>query len=254
MSFFENWKNFRIRADKENLSPACKVIFYELLGQFNDAFWAEEISLKDSELMRLTQIRSRQTIADAKSRLKLSGLIDFTTSKYSGTTYKLVQLASTSWSEQTGQQTGHQTGQQTGQQTGHRKPDTYIHVREDIKTLRQEDIIASAVADAGASARESTLNQEIINLWRGDVGELGGHVYNVLFALQQRYDVEKVKYAISEGIEIHGATLGVRYVQRVLENPQSKPQKSKGMVRNEPGQSNRPSADDDINAKYYGLR
>ena len=211
MSFFENWKAFRIRADKENLTPACKVVFYELLGQFNDAFWAEEITLKDSELMRLTQIRSRQTIADAKSRLKLLGLIDFKASKYYGTTYKLVPLVSSSWSEQ--------TGQQTGQQAGQPERDSYTHVREDVKTGRQEDK-AGATADAGA-----TLSAEIVNLWRGDIGELGGWVYQKLLELQQRFGVEKLKYAITEGIEIHGATLGVRYVQRVLENPQERPQK-----------------------------
>ena len=254
VGFFENWKEFQVRAERQNLSTACQAAFYWIIAKFNEAHWGEEIKLKDSELMRLAGIRSNRTMADVKSRLKLVGLIDFEASKHYGTKYKLVQLASTAWSEQTAQQTAHQTAHQTAQQTAHQERNSYTHVREDIKTLRQEDIIASSAADAGASARESTLNQEIINLWRGDIGELGGHVYNVLFDLQQRYGVEKVKYAIREGIEIHGATLGVRYVQRVLENPQSKPQKSKGMVRNGNSQSNRTDGDDDINAQYYNLR
>ena len=97
MSFFDNWKIFRDCAEKQHLSTASQATFYAILGEFAKADWSEKIELTDNELMRLTQIRSRQTIADAKSRLKLSGLIDFKTNKHYGTTYKLVQLADTAW-------------------------------------------------------------------------------------------------------------------------------------------------------------
>lgn len=97
MGFFENWKEFCNLAERQKLSTACQASFYWIIKKFNDANWAEEIELTDRELMRLTQIRSGKTITDVKSRLKLSGIIDFRTSKYYGTTYKLVQLASTSW-------------------------------------------------------------------------------------------------------------------------------------------------------------
>ena len=94
------------------------------------------------------------------------------------------------------------------------------------------------------------MNAEIENLWRGDIGELGSYVYQKLFELQQRYGVEKLRYAVTEGIEIHGATLGVRYVQRILENPKARSQKTKGATKIERNDR----VEDDINAQYYNLR
>ena len=263
MSFFENWKEFRIRAEKQNLSPACKVIYYELLGKFNDAFWTDEISLTDNELMRLTRIRSRQTIIDAKSRLKLSGLIDFTTSKYSGTTYKLVQLASTSWSEQTGHQAGHQTGHQTGQ----REPDSYTHVREDIKTLRQEDTSSPPSARARADVingktppdtrEDAEVSDGVRHCWiqatytnPTELDEIG------LAALEKEFGSTKVYYAIIEANRRKDRDrINLAFVEHILRNG-DKPQKPKGVVRNEAGQSNRQSADDDrfgYRARYDDL-
>ena len=99
MSFFDNWKVIQDYAEKQQLSTASQAAFYAILGEFAKADWAEEIELTDRGLMRLTQIRSTKTIADVKSRLKLSGLIDFKNNKYFGTTYKLVQLAETAWND-----------------------------------------------------------------------------------------------------------------------------------------------------------
>lgn len=267
MSFFENWKAFLVAAERQKLSTASQAAFYWIIAKFNEANWVEEIELSDRELMRLTQIRSTKTITDVKSRLKLSGLIDFRTSKYYGTTYKLVQLASSSWSRaqsetQSETQTKTQGKAQTETQGSAPKSVSYTHVREDLKTLRQEDTTttrttarAHARADGGESenaaqnikvAQIAKVSDNVRHCWMQanfmnptELDEEG------LAALEKEFGSEKVFLAIRKANRYKKQpTINLRNVEVVLRGG-DKSQNWKGDMGNGNSQSNRPSADDD---------
>lgn len=220
MGFFENEKEFRNRAVRQKLSTACQAAFYAIIGKFNDANWAEEIELTDSELMRLTQIRSTKTIADVKSRLKLSGIIDFRTSKHYGTTYKLVQLASTAWSEQQGKVHSKVQPKQQGKVQTEAPLIKYTlnsTVQEDVKT-----------EDGGTHARERTApatddsekycSSVIKNAWITNSGmNPNDGICMKLGMLEQNFGTEKVKVAIEEAnARNQSGTINFNFVQSVL--------------------------------------
>ena len=242
MGFFENWKVFKDCAEKQHLSTACQAAFYAIIGKFNDANWAEEIELTDSELMRLTQIRSSKTIADVKSRLKLSGLIDFRTSKHYGTTYKLVQLASAAWSEQ--QSKGH-SKVQNKQQGKVQTEVPFINYTQnteekDVKTLRREENYTNSNSNAGAREAKSQISDELSRCWIENVGENPrGGVYVKLWESEQKYGTQKVVDAINKAA-IHNTEprLSFAYVLKIIENTLTK-------EGDKNGESNRPSASKD---------
>lgn len=254
MGFFENEREFRKRAEGQKLPTACQAAFYVIIGKFNDAGWAEEIDLSDSELMRLTQIRSSKTIADVKSRLKLSGIIDFRTSKYYGTTYKLVQLASTAWSEQQGKA---HSKVQTKVQSKVQSEAPFVKytlnesTEEDGKTVRLEDggggARASASVYTGESAGKATAptsprqnpsgkpaefagsknievsqkkycSEELEQIWIMHSGQQPNEgICMKLGYLEQTYGLERVKAAIEEAnYRNQGGCININFVQSVL--------------------------------------
>lgn len=257
MSFFDNWKEFLIRAERQKLSTASQAAFYWIIAKFNAAHWAEEIELSDRELMRLTQIRSTKTITDVKSRLKLSGLIDFRTSKYYGTTYKLVQLASTSWDDtQTNTQGIIQGKARTETQGSAGRLVSYTRdAGEDVKTLRLQDTLTTTTT-ARAHAREggegtgetanptpeikveqkpvAKVSHSVLNRWiqatytqPTELDEEG------LAALEKEFGSEKVFFAIGKANQYKKQpVINLRNVEVVLRGG-DKPQKTKGEVRND---------------------
>lgn len=183
MGFFENWKEFCNLAERQKLSTACQASFYWIIKKFNDANWAEEIELTDRELMRLTQIRSGKTITDVKSRLKLSGIIDFRTSKYYGTTYKLVQLASTSWDN--AQTTAQANAQNKAQASaGLVKATLNTGARIDLKTERPK---TRGTTTAAARTREG-------------VGEIENGTPNIKVGQKQNTGVKEKDLAKSQSV------------------------------------------------------
>lgn len=223
MGFFENWQEFSKLAKQQRLSTAAQITFYKLLEKFNESYWADEIVCTDRELMTLTGIRSQKTIMDAKSRLKLSNLIDFRTSKYYGTTYRLVPLVSSSWSDGVGKMTAQPMAQGSAQGTAQStQPKAYSNTpaRKDVKTERQEDIKQQqqtrtrarecegeknsgeeGVLSSRQNATDSTepISDEVRDAWRRYAGEEpnAGACYE-LFLLERQYGAEKVAEAIRQ--------------------------------------------------------
>ena len=217
MSFFDNWKEYLNRAKREKHSTACQAAFYWIIAKFNEAHWADEITLTDSELMSLTQIRSTKTIADVKSRLKLSGVIDFRTSKYYGTTYKLVQLASTSWSET-------QTESQSKVQgKGQSKAPPFINYtlntkQEDLKTVEDEEDRVHASDNGGDY--EIPCSRKIRVEWINATGvNPSDRVSWDLGEMEQRHGTEKLTEAIRKAVRADsngGNGINIEFVQSKL--------------------------------------
>lgn len=213
MSFFDNWKEFCRLAERQKLSTACQAAFYWIIAKFNEADWAEEIELTDRELQRLTQIRSSKTITDVKSRLKLSGLIDFRTSKYYGTTYRLVQLASTSWSNAQGSA---QSGAHSKAQSSALPFINYTHNTKEKDERRKDG--GTRVRETAADDSEKFCSSSLKNAWIMHSGmNPNDGICMKLGALEQTYGTERVKAAIEEANARNQAgTINFNFVQSVL--------------------------------------
>ena len=255
MSFFENWKAFLVAAEKQRLSTASQAAFYWIIAKFNAANWAEEIDLSDRELMRLTQIRSTKTITDAKSRLKLSGLIDFRTSKHYGTTYKLVQLATAPWCETQSDTQSNTQGKAQGETQGSTQPSvSYTHVgAEDTKTARRERLQDSGGGVAGAHAGGSDggdgtkkPSEEVKNVFVGFFHLMDWNDECVLSDLEKKYGKEMLIEAITTAFtNKHARDKNLlAYIKGILTN-------KKGAKKN--GANSKDANTDNDAKKYYDL-
>ena len=240
MGFFENWKVFRTRAEQQKLSPACQAVFYAIIGKFNDAKWARDVDCKDSELQRLTNIRSSKTIADAKSRLKLEGLIDFKTNCYYGTTYTLVQLASVSWSDGGHDEEGNLLSKVLGKEHGkeHGKVLGKEHGKEHGKVLgkvlskvplgkspsltmskeekKKEDGEDRAHAREPAAAAE--IPAEVLTAWRDLIGEPNFYGRRTLTEWNVKFGAEKIVAALYKAAESNKEPrISIAFVRAILE-------------------------------------
>ena len=88
---------FKLAIEK-TLCGTDQLVGLHLQNKFNQAHWAETISVKDAELLELIRWYDKtgsptsiDTIRNAKARLKMKGLIDFTNSG-STSVYRLVKL------------------------------------------------------------------------------------------------------------------------------------------------------------------
>ena len=90
MKFFDYWQALNECFDEGDVPAQAQLIGYKLLALFNRRMFPESLLLSDRELMSLTNIKSGQTIVDARRRLKNAGLIDFQTSKSKPTRYQLL--------------------------------------------------------------------------------------------------------------------------------------------------------------------
>ena len=94
--------------EKEPLTPAAQLLVLHLLQLNNRLGNTGSVQVSDNQLRSATGL-SKQSITDAKRRLKNVGLIDFHSSRGSTTIYTLI----------IGNQQGHPTGQKVGQKVGH---------------------------------------------------------------------------------------------------------------------------------------
>ena len=196
--------------------------------QVNDAKWARDVDCKDSELQRLTNIRSSKTIADAKSRLKLEGLIDFKTNCYYGTTYTLVQLASVSWSDGGHDEEGKVHGKEHG------KVLSKVHGKVHGKVLgkvplgkspsltmskeekKKEDGEDRAHAREPAAAAE--IPAEVLTAWRDLIGEPNFYGWRTLTEWNVKFGAEKIVAALYKAAESNKEPrISIAFVRAILE-------------------------------------
>ena len=81
MNFFDSWFAFNTCFDQENLTALTQLVGYKLLAVDNELQHPESFLLSDRELMSRTNIKSGQTIVEARRQLKNAGLIDFKAGK-----------------------------------------------------------------------------------------------------------------------------------------------------------------------------
>ena len=87
MKFFDYWFALNTRFDEGDLTAQTQLVGYKLFAIFNERKFPEWLPLTDRELMSRTNIKSGQTIVEARRQLKNAGLIDFTTAKARPTRY-----------------------------------------------------------------------------------------------------------------------------------------------------------------------
>ena len=89
MNFFDCWKTLNTRFDEGDITAQTQLVGYKLFAIFNERMFPDWLPLTDRELMSRTNIRSGQTIVEARRQLKNAGLIDFKTAKNKPTRYQL---------------------------------------------------------------------------------------------------------------------------------------------------------------------
>lgn len=137
MDFFSYWQTFNSRFDEGDLTALTQLVGYKLLAIDNERKHPDSFILTDRELMSRTNIKSGQTIVEARRQLKNAGLIDFKTKKNKPTRYWFPIKHETSTNNEIGK---HQPS--TGQAQG---LVSYTQAREDVKKEEKKDC-----DDAGA--------------------------------------------------------------------------------------------------------
>lgn len=89
MNFFDGWLALNACFDEGDLSATTQLVGYKLFAIFNERKFPESLLITDRELMSRTNIKSGQTIVEARRQLKNAGLIDFTANKARPTRYRL---------------------------------------------------------------------------------------------------------------------------------------------------------------------
>lgn len=158
MKFFDCWKTLNECFDNGGLTAQAQLVGYKLLAIFNERMFPESLPITDRELMSRTNIKSGQTIVEARRQLKNAGLIDFETKKAQPTRYRFTINQATIKQDSS-------KIQASDNQDSSKIENSYIRAREDVKTL---DVKTKKIKSAGA--REETDPADILKVWKAETG------------------------------------------------------------------------------------
>ena len=139
-SLIDHFRTFHCLSKEYELSAGARSVYFALLGEFNAAYWPEELRISDRQMQELSGVKSVATIHDARNLLKSLKVIDFRKGKNRKTIYRLLtdRITSTIQTPTAGL-SEHQpsTWRTPGEQTG--LFSIPACAQEDIKTCRQEE-------------------------------------------------------------------------------------------------------------------
>ena len=216
MSLIDLFKGFHHEATQQEFPPSARVLFYTLLGEFNDAFWIDSLVFSERDLIKITGLK-KTTLHEAKHFLTSRHFIkcklfkNKTAYSFDGDIAKI--LAATTKRPLTDQSPT--TNRPVADQFGV-LPNT--HTREDVKT---EDVKTKSVGYASARANVEEIN-ELIEYWSDELG--GGRLtfehQSKLVVFLERYGVEWVKAAMNESADVNHDRHGVKpkLLFAILEN------------------------------------
>lgn len=209
MNFFDCWKTLNTRFDEGDMTAQTQLVGYKLFAIFNERMFPEWLPLTDRELQSRTNIRSGQTIVEARRQLKNAGLIDFKTAKNKPTQYRLtIPIKHESSTNQAPDKHESSTGQARGFVP-------YTRVREDVKTLdlKTEDTLNTTTTTHVRETLKditSRVEMDIHEVWEYETGyRLTGSVAYELEELANA-DFEGVRQAIIAAVKSK-TTARVRY-------------------------------------------
>lgn len=205
MNFFDGWKTLNTRLDEGSMTAQTQLVGYKLFAIFNERMFPEWLPLTDRELQSRTNIRSGQTIVEARRQLKNAGLIDFKTAKNKPTQYRLtIPIKHETSTKQAPDKHETSTGQASGLIS-------YTRVREDqdVKTLDLSSLSSTRARDT-LSRVPPKAEMDIHEVWEYETGyKLTGSVAYELEELANA-DFEGVRQAIIAAVKSKD-TARVRY-------------------------------------------
>lgn len=184
--FFDIWQTLNSRFDEGDLPAHAQLVGYKLLAASTESVSPSSFSLSDRELQSRTQIKSTQTIVDARRRLKNAGLIDFQTHKARATQYQFLVKQDSSKIQTNDKQDSNkrqatglvpytvsacEVGEQKEKESSPRTP-----LKEKEKTeragAREEEAAAGSQAGlAGALPLTTPDANSIHDVWLSEIGE-----------------------------------------------------------------------------------
>lgn len=200
MKFFDCWKTLNECFDESNLTALTQLVGYKLFAVANELKFPDSFLLTDRELMSRTNIKSGQTIVEARRQLKNAGLIDFETKKAQPTRYRFTINQATIKQESS-------KIQASGKQDSSKIENSYIRAREDVKTL---DLRHSFNQSVDAQARDTSELDSILEYWdelKG--GRLTFEHQSALNALLKEKSADWVKSAMKEAADANSNPRGL---------------------------------------------
>ena len=69
-SLIDHFRTFHNLSKEYDLSAGARSVYFALLGEFNAAYWPEELRISDRQMQELSGVKSVATIHDARNLLK----------------------------------------------------------------------------------------------------------------------------------------------------------------------------------------
>lgn len=219
MNFFDCWKTLNECFDESNLTALTQLVGYKLFAVANELKFPESFLLTDRELMSRTNIKSGQTIVEARRQLKNAGLIDFETKKARPTRYRFTINQATIKQDSS-------NNQARFKQDSSKIENPYIRAREDVKTLD-----SLSVNHLSTRGREISELDTIFEYWERDLrgGRLSFEHQGQIAAWLAQHGVEWLKAAMRETSDANGNSHGLSFklLRAVIDRKLNPPQKPK---------------------------
>ena len=201
---------FHAYSKKHELTANTRSLYYALLGEFNAGFWSQELCFSDRTMQTLAGVKSLHGIHDAKSALKMMGLIDFRPGKNRKTIYKLCteHLANT-WRT---------PAEHLPNTAGTLGASSNIRTREDLKTLDLKTLDLSTTTTS-TRVRDFQELDDILEYWERDLrgGRLSFEHQSQIAAWLDQHGVEWVKGLMKEASDANSTGLNFKFLRAVLE-------------------------------------
>ena len=91
ITLIDYFRSFHVCSKEYELSATARSVYFALLGEFNAAYWKDELIISDRQMLELSGVKSVATIHDARNLLKSLGFIDFRKGKNRKSVYRLLQ-------------------------------------------------------------------------------------------------------------------------------------------------------------------
>lgn len=212
-TLIDYFRGFHDLKQRHNLSASAQAVYFSILGEFNVARFPEQLSISDRELKRLSGVKSVATAHDAKRILKNVGLIEFAARQGGITCYTL--------------SANHLSKNQTNRTVTEQLPNScrtvggssYIHVREDVKTLRlKEEEARGSYGSDGLTAEETAALDALVDEWQDSpvFCKLDVKLISQLAALLKEHGAAAMRTAMEAARRTQKSGVNLAYFTRAL--------------------------------------
>lgn len=195
MSFIDLFKEFHSDATEREFPPSARVMYDQLLYEFNARYWKEEILMSERELSRLSGLTATTTHR-AVQFLCETGYIKTKKAKR-GTIFKLTSDKVTQNDSEAIVKQSRSNSGATVEQTWGDFGNSNIRVRKDIEDKKIKDISVRARAFDVLTNWNSEIEELLTKLWRENNGcRVTAELLSYFQTLVEKHGLEWTKDAI----------------------------------------------------------